>query len=112
MRFCTTCGRNFDNSVAECPHDGTPLFEMHGGDDAADNELQSDGGAFLGDPADGDFESVGQAPLADNRAEHADFDAAGAPVLDDDADLDAFAPADQDDEVAAPNFAEVDEDPF
>lgn len=30
MRFCTTCGRNFDSSVESCPHDGTPLFDMGG----------------------------------------------------------------------------------
>ncbi len=28
MRFCTTCGRNFEGELPECPHDGTPLFDM------------------------------------------------------------------------------------
>ncbi|GEM_PF-6683339 len=26
MRFCTTCGRSFEDDVEVCPHDGTPLF--------------------------------------------------------------------------------------
>ncbi|GEM_PF-5170151 len=30
MRFCTTCGRNFEGDLPECPHDGTPLFDMGG----------------------------------------------------------------------------------
>ena len=31
MKFCTTCGRTYDDmSVDMCPHDGTPLFSMAG----------------------------------------------------------------------------------
>lgn len=40
MRFCTTCGRNFETSIDICPHDGTPLFGMAGEEEnAAQDEL-------------------------------------------------------------------------
>lgn len=35
MRFCTTCGRNFEEAIDVCPHDGTPLFGMAGDEEAA-----------------------------------------------------------------------------
>lgn len=36
MRYCTTCGRNFEGSVDICPHDGTPLFDMGAPDEGAE----------------------------------------------------------------------------
>src|SRR5690554_5815414 len=102
MRFCTTCGRNFDNSIVECPHDGTPLFEMHGGDDDAAEELQSDGGApIIGNAADGVIEAPHGAVSEDAAAQ--------APGVDDEDD--AAESADED-ALAAPNFVEVDDDSF
>ncbi|MBA2662827.1 MAG: hypothetical protein H0U74_11060 [Bradymonadaceae bacterium] len=38
MRFCTTCGRNFESSIDVCPHDGTPLFGMAGDEEDAASE--------------------------------------------------------------------------
>jgi hypothetical protein len=96
MRFCTTCGRNFENSVTECPHDGTPLFDMHGSAEDEGEELQADGGASLGvadseeaaSPAvagEGAFTEIGEevhesgddeAPEVENFAEVDDFSAA------------------------------------
>ena len=36
MKFCTTCGRTYeDPAVTVCPHDGTPLFGMAGDEDGA-----------------------------------------------------------------------------
>ena len=36
MKFCTTCGRTYeDPAVTVCPHDGTPLFGMAGDEDNA-----------------------------------------------------------------------------
>lgn len=109
MRFCTTCGRNFDNSVSECPHDGTPLFEMHGGADDEADELQSDGGAHLGGVSDDANEAAAveaaaaQAIVGDETPAHAAFDA-------DDEDVDTADASDDDDVLlGAPNFAEVDD---
>ena len=34
MRFCTTCGRSFEDDVEVCPHDGTPLFGSSSDDEA------------------------------------------------------------------------------
>lgn len=40
MRFCTTCGRKYGQGVMECPHDGTPLFDMGASDDDGEVGLE------------------------------------------------------------------------
>lgn len=48
MRFCTTCGRNFETSIDICPHDGTPLFGMAGEEEkAAQDELVAEVASVL-----------------------------------------------------------------
>ncbi|MFB6351293.1 MAG: hypothetical protein ABEN55_08020, partial [Bradymonadaceae bacterium] len=39
MRFCTTCGRNFEEDVDVCPHDGTPLFGS--GDEEGEDQQEA-----------------------------------------------------------------------
>jgi hypothetical protein len=50
MRFCTTCGRTYeDDSMELCPYDSTPLFDMAGGVGAfAEGELPADNEAAGG----------------------------------------------------------------
>lgn len=48
MRFCTTCGRNFETSIDICPHDGTPLFGMAGEEEnTAQDELVAEVASVL-----------------------------------------------------------------
>src|SRR5690625_5313532 len=47
-RFCTTCGRNYEESIDICPHDGTPLFGMAGTEDEVEQveAVAAEGPAF------------------------------------------------------------------
>lgn len=47
MKFCTTCGRTYeDPEIDICPHDGTPLFGMAGseGNDLPDEDVEPGAG--------------------------------------------------------------------
>ncbi len=101
MRFCTTCGRNFETSIDICPHDGTPLFGMAGEEEnTAQEELVAEVVSVLSGE---DREPIGASPFSDDTpdepealpdndlAAQEEEDLFGAPLVEqpDDVDLDA-----------------------
>lgn len=66
MKFCTTCGRTYeDPEIDICPHDGTPLFGMAGseGKDLPDEDVEP-GGEEEGAELAASSQSVEELPVA------------------------------------------------
>ena len=75
MKFCTTCGRKFDDSdVMMCPHDGTPLFGM--ADSEGDGALSS--GVEIDDDVASETKAEAHAPVPEKSVRaHEVYDASG-----------------------------------
>lgn len=68
MKFCPTCKNTFEDTLTECPNDGTPLQDSSAPQDAADKELSEaldDATEQTEDPSLSEEEAV-EPPLSDD----------------------------------------------